>query len=107
VGCFKNGNVVSGFIKCNFLLIKLLLISQAGLRCRVRRKYVSYSRLSSDVQLPICRRAVQRKNPWFWNVGWQTDSSDIPIRNKYVNSNRIPVSEWKGHLMVFTSPTNI
>jgi len=42
------------------------------------------------------RRVVQTKDPVLWNVGLQTDSSDIPIRNKYVNSNRIPVSGGGG-----------
>ena len=57
--------------------------------------------------LPIFRRAVQTKDPMLWNVGLQTDSSDIPIRNKYGNSNRIPVSSGGDHLMVFTPPANM
>jgi hypothetical protein len=85
-GCFKHG-YVTGFIK------SILLISQAGL-CDVELVIFSPFFICTALlcHLPICRSAIPTKDSMFWNVGLQTDSSDIPIWNKYVNSNRIPVS---------------
>jgi len=79
------------FTNCN-----VFYLSSRTLRCRVRNKisfilYAFFIYASLLRHPPIFRRGVQTKVPMLWNVRLQTDSSDIPIRNKYVNSNRIPV----------------
>jgi hypothetical protein len=84
-----------------FLLIAIIFISQAGLyavELEKRSFFILYFLRMYSFTLPSSkfRRAVQTKDPMLWNVGLQTDSSDIPIRNKYVNSNRIPVSGGGG-----------
>jgi hypothetical protein len=84
-----------------FLLNAILFISQAGLYAvELEKKSFIFSAFFMCTALlcllPIFRRAVQTKDPMLWNVGLYTESGDIPIRNKYVNSNRIPVSREGG-----------